>query len=181
MKRIVQPLVQRWRQESSSGLLLPSLPSVSALKASRPFRLWMTGSLAVVMAAMIPLRAASEDERGHAMRLLRHSPFDVAETLQRIELAARDRGLSVLAKVAGAPPVLVLAASIGGTLVVMTNADSRPAMPLSLMVSASADGGADVMVATAQRDADSTDWSELPASVVDDLRALPGVVERALI
>ena len=177
MKRIVQPLVQRWRAESSSGLLLPS---VSALKASRPFRLWMTGSLAVVMAAMIPLRATSEAERSQAMRLLRHSPYDVAETLQRIEVAARDRGLSVLAKVAGAPPVLVLAASIGGTLVVMNDAGSAPAMPLSLMVSASAAGGADVLVVAAQRDGDGSDWSELPASVVDDLRALPNVVDRAL-
>ena len=177
MKRIVQPLVQRWRAESSSGLLLPS---GSAPKASRPFRLWMTGSLAVVMAAMSPLRATSEAERSQAMRLLRHSPYDVAETLQRIEVAARDRGLSVLAKVAGAPPVLVLAASIGGTLVVMNDAGSAPAMPLSLMVSASAAGGADVLVAAAQRDGDGSDWSELPASVVDDLRALPNVVDRAL-
>lgn len=177
MKSIVQPLVQRWRAESSSGLLMPS---VSALKASRPFRLWMTGSLAVVMAAMIPLRSASEVQRSQAMRLLRHSPYDVAETLQRIEVAARDRGLSVLAKVAGAPPVLVLAASIGGTLAVMNDAGSAPAMPLSLMVSASAAGGADVLVAAAQRDGDGSDWSELPASVVDDLRALPDVVDRAL-
>ena len=177
MKSIVQPLVQRWRAESSSGLLLPS---ISALKVSRPFRLWMTGSLAVVMAAMIPLRAASEAERSQAMRLLRHSPYDVAETLQRIELAARDHGLSVLAKVAGAPPVLVLSASIGGTLVVMNDARSPPAMPLSLMVRASAAGGADVLVAAAQPGGDGSDWSELPASVVDDLRSLPDVVDRAL-
>jgi hypothetical protein len=146
----------------------------------RPFRLWMTGSLAVVMAAMIPLRGASESERSHALRLLRHSRYDVSETLQRIELAARDRGLSVLARVAGAPPVLVLASSIGGTLVVMNEADSRPAMPLSLMVSAAADGGADVLVASTHEANASSDWSELPSAVVDDLRALPGVVERAL-
>ncbi|KQW36991.1 hypothetical protein [Rhizobacter sp. Root404] len=146
----------------------------------RPFRLWMTGSLAVVMAAMIPLRGASESERSHALRLLRHSRYDVSETLQRIELAARDRGLSVLARVAGAPPVLVLASSIGGTLVVMNEADSRPAMPLSLMVSAAADGGADVLVAATHEANASSDWSELPSAVVDDLRALPGVVERAL-
>ncbi|CAM5797612.1 hypothetical protein [Rhizobacter fulvus] len=146
----------------------------------RPFRLWMTGSLAVVMAAMIPLRGASESERSHGLRLLRHSRYDVSETLQRIELAARDRGLSVLARVAGAPPVLVLASSIGGTLVVMNEADSRPAMPLSLMVSAAADGGADVLVASTHEANASSDWSELPSAVVDDLRALPGVVERAL-
>ena len=146
----------------------------------RPFRLWMTGSLAVVMAAMIPLRGASESERSHALRLLRHSRYDVSETLQRIELAARDRGLSVLARVAGAPPVLVLASSIGGTLVVMNEADSRPAMPLSLMVTAAADGGADVLVASAHEAGAPGDWSELPSAVVDDVRALPGVVERAL-
>ena len=176
MKSLVQPLVQRWREESSGVLV----PTASLLKARRPFRLWMTGSLAVVMAAMIPLRAASESDRSQAMRLLRHSRFDVAETLQRIELAAIDRGLSVLAKVAGSPPVLVLASSIGGTLVVMNEADSRPAMPLSLMVSAAADGGADVLVASASGDGVDGDWSELPPSVVADLRALPGVIERAL-
>ncbi|MEP7100618.1 MAG: hypothetical protein ABI781_08925 [Burkholderiales bacterium] len=178
MKSIVQPLVQRWREESSSGMLMPA---VSAIKARRPFRLWMTGSLAVVMAAMIPLRGASEAERNHAMRLLRHSRFDVSETLQRIELAARDRGLSVLARVSGSQSVLVLASSIGGTLVVMHEADSRPSMPLGLMVSAAADGGADVLIASAQTDGEPGDWSELPASVVDDLRALPGVIDRALV
>jgi hypothetical protein len=125
----VQPLVQRWRAESE-------VPG-----ARRPFRLWMTGSLAVVMAAVIPLRGASEAERSQAMRLLRHSRFTVGETLQRIEIAARDRGLAVLAKLPGSPPMLVLASSTGGTLVVMNDAHSRPAMPLSLMVSAAADRG----------------------------------------
>ena len=173
MKSIVQPLVQRWREESPSGVLVPA-----AMR--RPFRLWMTGSLAVVMAAMIPLRGASEAERNHAMKLLRHSRFDVSETLQRIEIAARDRGLSVLAKVSGSQSVLVLAASIGGTLVVMNEADSRPAMPLGLMVSAAPDGGADVLIASAQPGGETSDWSELPESVADDLRALPGVIDRAL-
>jgi uncharacterized protein (DUF302 family) len=168
----VQPLVQRWRDESSAP--------AGAFRARRPFRLWMTGSLAVVMAAMIPLRGASEAERNLTMRLLRHSRFNVSETLLRIEVAARDRGLSVLARVPGAPPVLVLASSIGGTLAVMHEADSRLAMPLSLMVSAAADGGADVLIASAQDAVATSDWSDLPASVVDDLQSLPGVVERAL-
>ncbi len=173
MKKIVQPLVQRWRAEASSGVLLPA-------SMRRPFRLWMTGSLAVVMAAVVPLRDASEAERSHAMKLLGHSRFDVSETMQRIELAARDRGLSVLARVAGARPVLVLASSIGGTLVVMNEADSRPAMPLGLVVSAAAGGGADVLVASTPDAGATGDWSELPSEVVDDLRALPGMVERAL-
>ena len=177
MKSIVQPLVQRWRDESSAGVLVPL---ASAIKGRRPFRLWMTGSFAVVMAAMIPLRDASETERSHAMRVLRHSRFDVSETVQRIELAARDRGLSVLARVPGSQTVLVLASSIGGTLAVMDQSDSRPSMPLGLMVSAASDGGADVLIASAQGEGATSDWSELPPSVADDLRALPGVIERAL-
>lgn len=167
------PLIQRWR-ETSSGVVTPA-------EGRRPFRLWMTGSLAVVMAAMIPLRGALESERAQSLKLLRHSRYGVSETLQRIETAARDRGLSVLAKLAGDPPVLVLASAIGGTLVVMNRADSPPAMPLSLLVSKTRDGGADVLVAAAPTEEGiSRDWSDLPPSVVDDLRALPGVVARAL-
>ncbi len=172
MKNLVQPLVQRWRE--------PPLGVIAPVDLRRPFRLWMTGSLAVVMAAMIPLRGAAESERNHALRVLRHSRFTVGETLQRIELAARDRGLSVLALVPGSTPALVLASSIGGTLVVMNEADSRPAMPLSVMVREASDGGADVLVASAPEVDAPHDWSELPRSVVDDLQALPSVVERAL-
>ena len=155
-------------------------PAAPPADPRRPFRFWMTGSLAVVMAAMLPLRTVSEAERSQAMKLLRHSRFGVTETLERIETAALDGGLSVLARVPGAPPALVLAASIGGTLVVMQQAGSRPAMPLSLMVSASRDGGADVLVAFGAEAAAADDWSELPASVVAEMRALPGLVERAL-
>lgn len=174
MKRFpfVQPLAQRWR-EAPSGVIAPS-------DARRPFRLWMTGSLAVVMAAMLPLRVASETERNQALRVLRHSRFGVTETLQRIEVAARDRGLSVLAMVPGTPSALVLAASIGGTLVVMSEADSRPAMPMSMMVREAGDGGADVLVTAAADAQPLHDWSELPTSVVDELQALPDVVDRAL-
>ena len=166
------PLVQRWRK-ASPGVLDPGNVPV-------PFRLWMTGSLAVVMAAMIPLRDGSDAERGSLMRLLRHSRFDVSETLQRIESAARDRGLSVLARLAGARPVLVLASSVGGTLVVMDEADSRPAMPLSVMVREGAGGGADVLVCAASAADAPQAWNELPAGVADDLAALPQLVERAL-
>jgi hypothetical protein len=170
MKKLIQPLI-RLRRETPAGVMLP---------ARRPFRLWMTGSLAVVMAAMIPLRGASETERSHAMRLLRHSPFGVEETLQRIQFAARERGLSVLAMVPGAPPMLVLASSIGGTLAVMHEADSHPAMPMSMMVRAALDGGADVLVAAGHDGDVLRGWAELPAAVAEDLQALPGVVERAL-
>ena len=162
---------------------MKKLPFASRLAAplgvQRPFRLWMTGSLAVVMAAMIPLRQAGGDsERGHLLKMLRHSPFDVSETLSRIEIAARDRGLSVLARALGTRSVLVLASSVGGTLVVMDEADSQPAIPLSLAIQQTRGGGADVLIASADS---SEHWSGLPLAVVDDLRALPGVVDRALL
>ena len=139
----------------------------------RPLRLWMTGSIAVVMAAVLPLRDVSQAERSHLMRLLRHSHFSVNETVLRLEASARDQGLSVLALLHGTRPVLVLASSIGGTPVVMQDADSPPAMPLSLMVREGRAGGADVLVA-------ASDWQGLPATVADELASLPRLVDRAL-
>jgi len=139
----------------------------------RPFRLWMTGSIAVMMAAMLPIRDVSQAERNHLMRLLRHSHFGVRETVQRLEASARAQGLPVFALLHGERPVLVLASSGGGTPVVMQNADSPPAMPLSLMVREARAGGADVLVT-------ASDWPGLPPGVADELAALPGLVERAL-
>ncbi|HWH84561.1 MAG TPA: hypothetical protein VNU71_20210 [Burkholderiaceae bacterium] len=164
------PLLYR-RREPAEGTLA---------EARRPFRLWMSGSLAVVMAALVPLRGSGEFDRPPATRILRLSPFDVSETLQRIELAARDGGLSVLARVPGMPSALVLASSVGGTLVVMNEADSRPAMPLSVMVREARGGGAEVLVDSLPAEAWRRDWAELPASVRADVQALPLLVERAL-
>lgn len=142
----------------------------------RPFRLWMTGSFAVVMAALVPLRDAGAEERFGAMRKLGHSRFDATETMLRIEAAARDQGLDVLARVNGTDLVIVLASSVGGTPVVMEEADSQPAVPLSLIVRAGSDGGADVLMAAA-RQGGGEGW---PDSVVDDLASLPQLVEHAL-
>lgn len=150
-----------------------------SLDLQRPFRLWMTGSLAVVMAALIPLRDVSDSERSNLMRLLRHSRFGVNETVLRIEDAARQHGLSVLARIDGSRPVIVLASSVGGTLVVMDGATSALDVPLSLMVRAGPAGGADVLVASGVS-LGSEGWRELPAAVAEDLAALPIVVERAL-
>lgn len=147
----------------------------------RPFRFWMTGSLAVVMAAVIPIRDGSEADRNGLLRVLRHSRYGVGETVQRIEAAARDQGLSVLALMPGVRPVLVLGSSIGGTLIVMEEADSQPSMPLSVMVREGAGGGADVLVAAAPNGPVALALQDLPAAVVDDLAALPTLVDRALL
>ena len=150
-----------------------------APEVQRPFRLWMTGSLAVVMAAMIPLRDLGENDRSNPLRVLRHSRFTVQETVLRIEHAARQQGLSVLARIDGLRPVIVLASSVGGTLVVMNEADSAPDVPLSVVVQAGEGGGADVLFA-ADAPRSSGHWHEVPQAVVEDLAALAGLVERAL-
>ena len=163
-------LPSRFRGAASAG----STPDVQ-----RPFRLWMTGSLAVVMAALIPMRDVSDNERSQVMRVLRHSRFGVNETVLRIENSARQHGLSVLARMDGVRPVIVLASSVGGTLVVMHGASSALDVPLSVMVRAGAGGGADVLIASAAS-ASAEQWRELPPAVADDLAALPGLVDRAL-
>lgn len=143
----------------------------------KPFRLWMTGSLAVVMASLCTGRGVLDDERlASNMRVVRHSPFSVTETVLRIEAAARQRGQDVLAKIGSNELVLVLASSVGGTPVVMVSADSLPDVPLSVQVRRCADGGADVLVA---RLADGG-LADLPDTVAAELAALPGMLERAL-
>jgi hypothetical protein len=55
----------------------------------------------------------------------------------------------------------------------MQDADSAPAMPLSLMVREGRVGGADVLVT-------ASSWLDLPAAVADELASLPKLVDRAL-
>ena len=167
------------KDSSFVARLRGAVPSRPVLETPRPFRLWMTGSIAVVMAALVPVRDVPDSDRSHLMRVLRHSRFDVNETVLRIEQSARLQGLSVLARIGGARPVIVLASSVGGTLVVMDGATSALDVPLSVMVQAGAAGGADVLIASGSPNR-SERWSELPRAVADDLAALPGLVERAL-
>jgi uncharacterized protein (DUF302 family) len=167
------------KESSFVARLRGAVPSRPVLETPRPFRLWMTGSLAVVMAALVPVRDVPDSERNNSMRVLRHSRFGVNETVLRIEQSARLHGLSVLARIDGSRPVIVLASSVGGTLVVMDGATSSLDVPLSVMVRAGAAGGADVLIASASP-ADGAQWRELPPAVADDLAALPGLVDRAL-
>jgi hypothetical protein len=145
----------------------------------RPARLWMTGSLAVVMMALMPGRFAASEERPRSSKVARPSPYSVDETVQRIEAAARGDGLSVLVRLDGARPVIVLASSVGGTPVVLDENGARPDMPLALQVRAGAGGGSEVLIA-ASAEASDSDWTELPAGVAEDLARLPGMLDRAL-
>ncbi|MCW5664507.1 MAG: hypothetical protein KIT35_11785 [Piscinibacter sp.] len=143
----------------------------------KPFRLWMTGSLAVVMASLCTGRGVLDDERlASTMRVVRHSPFGVTETVLRIEQAARQRGQEVLAKIGSNELVLVLASSVGGTPVLMTSPDAVPDVPLTVQVRRNADGGADVLMARVG----DAGLAALPDTVAAELLALPGLVDRAL-
>ena len=141
-----------------------------------PFRFWMTGSVAVVMAALCYARMPDTDAEERPGRSLRHSAFGVGETVQRIELAARHRGLTVLARRDGADSVLVLASRAGVTPVVMSGPDSPPDVPFAVHVRAGENGHAVVFVGA---DA-SGPWAEMPDDVASDLAALPGLLDGAL-
>jgi hypothetical protein len=138
----------------------------------KPHRLWMTESFAVVMAALSESR-----DRGATQRVSRQSPYSVGETLLRIEAEALNQGLSVLVEWNGAHPVIVLGSSIGGTPLMMNQADSRPFVPLSVGIRECA-GGAEVLLI--DPDAADTDWGDLPSAVADDIAAMPKWVESAL-
>ena len=154
----------------------------SALR--RPLRLWMTSSLAVVMAAFVPARLSAESQGRESMqdveRLMRHSRFGVAETLQRIEAAAELQGLSVLMRMGGQQPVIVLASSVGGTLVVMDEASARIDIPLAFRLRRSADGGVDVDCGVS-RQLMLGGMQDLPQAVANDLAAMPLLLDRALV
>jgi len=140
-----------------------------------PFRFWMTGSVAVVMAALCYTRLPdrdTEERHGGAPRALRHSAFGVGETVHRIELAARHRGLTVIARREGEFPVLVLASSAGVTPVVMRGPDSPPDVPYAGHVRAGDDGHAEVYLAEAV--------TGLPQDVAGDFETLPDLLDGAL-
>lgn len=148
-------------------------------------RRWMTGSLAVVMASLAgasPPTGAS-DRRGP----IRLSPYGVHETVRRIEAAAREHGLPVLASVdrttrARARWVVVLGSSEGGTPVQVDAVTHQPEVPLAVHVEESVDGGTVVHLPDldAATDTDAEIESTWPDSVVDELAGLPLLIEEAL-
>jgi uncharacterized protein (DUF302 family) len=140
-----------------------------------PVRIWMTGSIAVVMASLVTLRALPEPERSR--RMLRASPYGITETVQRIEAEALQRGLTVLVRGEGAEPVIVLASSAGGTPVAMTG--TSPDVPLAVQVRADAGGRTQVLLQAAAPEVAGA-LRVVSPEAADELAALPRLVERAL-
>jgi hypothetical protein len=142
-----------------------------------PYRIWMTGSVAVVMASLVALRAMPEPER--ARRVTRSSPYSVAETVLRIEEAAARSGLGVLLREDGAETVVVLASSAGGTPVAMATAGGAPDMPLAFQVRAQA-GGASVVSTAPTRPELAGALRAVSPAAADELAALPRLIDGAL-
>lgn len=140
-----------------------------------PFRFWMTGSVAVVMAAFGMGRGALASERHPLSQMSR---FRVMETVHRIEACAQRHGLSVFTRVGRGcdrdeEMLIVFESAAGGTPVLMEGPSSHPEVPLTVSVRADATGGAQVLFA-------GPDWDDLPPAVARDLTELPMLVADAL-
>ena len=144
---------------------------------TQPFRIWMTGCVAVVMAALSTGREAGAAE---AEGQKHFSRFGMAETVHRLERGAASRGFGVFASVAqaasrdvGLGTVIVFESSRGGTPVLMDSDHAAPRLPLTLRVERDASGSILVLFPGALRD-------DLPADVVEELAQLQGLVTDAL-
>jgi uncharacterized protein (DUF302 family) len=148
-----------------------------------PLRLWMTGCVAVVMAAMGSNLARAKPEQAPD-RTGRHalvSPYGVEETVSKIEAAASSHGLVVFAKRASGEQrqaTLVLGFSGGVTPVMMGEHATDIELPLQIDVVRGADGRTEV------RFHEPWMWSGDGADAApDELKAiqpLPALLQSAL-
>jgi hypothetical protein len=163
------------------GAMKTLMPTLRA--ARRPVRVWMTGSIAVVMAAMVQLRGETETDPENDARTERPrrvalaSPYGVAETVLRIETAAAQRGLQVLWRDDRGDAVLVLASSAGGTPVAFDGEAART--PMALRVLPAGEGAAQVLM-PAESGALAGALRSVSPQAADELALLPLLVERAL-
>jgi uncharacterized protein (DUF302 family) len=148
-----------------------------------PLRLWMTGCVAVVMAAMGSNLARAKPEQAPD-RPGRHalvSPYGVEETVSKIEAAASSHGLVVFAKRASGEQrqaTLVLGFSGGVTPVMMGEHATDIELPLQIDVVRGADGRTEV------RFHEPWMWSGDGADAAPDelnaIQPLPALLQSAL-
>ncbi|KQW00374.1 hypothetical protein [Rhizobacter sp. Root1221] len=153
-----------------------------------PFRFWMTGGAAMILAALSGgTRAMGTDDRPVHSRVSRYS---VQDTVTRIEASALRHGLTIMARLQQAAPhgraeretfeprlIIVLESSQGGTPVSMDGPNEMPALLLSVTVHQGEGGTTEVWFS------DGT-FDELPdgmtPEVRHDLADLPSLVDEAL-
>jgi uncharacterized protein (DUF302 family) len=148
------------------------------MASDQPWRFWVTGGLAAVLAA-----AAQADARSDGART-RVSRYGPRETIQRIETMARDHGLPLFAKLAprGAARdgewLLVLGSDAEHTPVLQSAPGAPLELPLTVRVAEHSERGTEVHIAR------SGQWlaeqHEVPPEVAAQLQALPGVIDAAI-
>lgn len=158
-----------------------------------PLRFWRTGAVAVVLAAIGGAGFADDaDAIGEGAVLCISSPYDVDETVQRLELSARQRGVAVFGcfrhdgegtgdvRSEAGEQVVVLESAQGGTPVWMAADDAESAdgrafeLPLGIRVRPGGDGRAEVWVEA------HDSRSKMPQGLAVDLAARDDVVRAAL-
>lgn len=142
-------------------------------------RYWMSGGLAVVLAALGG-NAFAADER---LSAISSSRYDILETANRIEASALRHGLSVFTRMRQSPIVgmdgarlalvIVLSSSQGGTPVVMDGVSERPGLPLSVMLRAGLGGVTQVYTPVGE-------WGEFPGQLAEDVAGLSESIADAL-
>ncbi|ACB32598.1 hypothetical protein Lcho_0323 [Leptothrix cholodnii SP-6] len=158
-----------------------SIPREPAARRSReevagismPWRCWLTGCMAVVMLAAGDARA---EDFGQDRR---QTHYSTTETMARVVASAQARGLSVVARI----PMpgqhvewLVLGPSPDETAVIQHAGDATIDLPLTLQISQTEDGGAEVRF----HDASMPGAHSLSDDLRERMDALPGLLDDAL-
>lgn len=138
-----------------------------------PWRCWMTGCMALVMLAAGGARAQAF---GQHSRSTHHTP---TETVARMVASAQAHGLSVVALIPMPErhaELLVLGPSCDETAVVQRSREASIDLPLTLEISQTASGGAEVRF----HDNSMPGAHTLPAELRESVAALPGLIDDAL-
>lgn len=148
------------------------------MASDQPWRFWITGGLAVVLAAAAQTDARTDNAR---TRVSRYGP---RETVQRIESVALDHGLPLFAKLApraASRPgewLLVLGSDTEHTPVLQPAPGAPLELPLTVHVAERGERGTEVRILR------SGEWlaeqAVVPPDVAAQLQALPVVVEAAI-
>jgi hypothetical protein len=145
---------------------------------AEPWRFWITGGLAAVLAA-----AAQDDARSSENARTRISRYGARETVQRIELVARDLGLPLFAKLAPRAAnagewLIVLGSDTEHTLVLQSEPGAPLELPLTVRVATDGERGTEVRIAA------SGEWlaaqDGVPPEVAARLADLPKLVDAAI-
>lgn len=155
---------------------------------NNPSRYWRTGAIAVVLAALGGSGFADDANALEERSLQRlSSPFDVDETVHRIELSARQRGVTVFGcfeqqgfgvniargdALGRGMRVVVLESVQGGTPVLMAAGGTDGSafeLPLSIRVRPGGEGRSEVWVESSHARQDMLQGLALDLATLDDV------------